>query len=288
MRRGSARRRIELLAGSALALPRVRAVRPDLRRSALCGGLGQLPRSQAVLDAGWLAPGGWMSVETSARRRVDPGGPRWSRRRATSAAPGLRFCAALSCFAALRISSISLPSRRPIAAAAALPASLTALPARLPRAPSPPLVKPCSASAASAAVAATATRSATSGLCSSLMNASPIVSADRLPPLLRRSATACELDDLLVPLCCPPCLHSARRLLSHRDRSCGLGFARSTHATRVRIREWLDRLSLCSKRTRPRCFTATNTRPEKREIRRRGDRGSRRTASRFSPRSRKI
>ena len=31
------------------------------------------PPSQAVLTAGWLAPGGWMSVETARGDAVDPG-----------------------------------------------------------------------------------------------------------------------------------------------------------------------------------------------------------------------
>ena len=63
--------------------------------------------------------------------------------------------------------------------------------------PPPLLVKPCSASAASAAVAATATSSATSGLCSSLMNASPVVSElRRPPPSVRRSATARDFAGL--------------------------------------------------------------------------------------------
>src|SRR5438552_552055 len=101
---------------------------------------------------------------------------------------------------ALRISSISVPSRRPTAAAAALPASFTALPARLPRAPPPPPAKPCSASAASAAVAATATSSATNGLCSSLMKASPALSLERRPPpSLLRSTSAPEPDLPLPP-----------------------------------------------------------------------------------------
>src|SRR5205085_11769992 len=68
-----------------------------------------------------------------------------------------------------------------------------ARPARLPVVPPPPprVLKPGSASAAKAAVAATATSSATSGLCRSLINASPAVSDARLPPsLLRRSLGA--------------------------------------------------------------------------------------------------
>ena len=42
----------------------VRSVRPDLRRPALCAGLRQRGR-QVGGQAGWLAPGGWLSVETS-------------------------------------------------------------------------------------------------------------------------------------------------------------------------------------------------------------------------------
>src|SRR4051812_16880401 len=75
-----------------------------------------------------------------------------------------------------------------MAAAAAFPACFTALPARLPRDP-PPLVKPCSASEASAAVAATATSSATNGLCSSWIKASPILASDREPPPPLEDAT---------------------------------------------------------------------------------------------------
>ena len=121
---------------------------------------------------------------------------------------GLRFCAGLRSFAALRISSISLLRRRPTAAAAAAPAAFTARPARLPvePPPAPRLLKPCSASAASAAVAATATSSATKGLWSSLMKASPVLSEarrPRSPP--RRSAAARGFEFLLagLSLWCP-------------------------------------------------------------------------------------
>src|SRR3954447_10327136 len=103
------------------------------------------------------------------------------------------FALLLDSFAARRISSISVLRRRPTAAAAATPAAFTARPARLPVVPPPPprVLKPCSASAASAAVAATATSSATSGLWSSLIKASPAVSDVRLPPSpLRRSLGA--------------------------------------------------------------------------------------------------
>src|SRR5690348_3975268 len=124
----------------------------------------------------------------------------YARRRASAA------YAAAPTFDAFLISSISVPRRRPTAAAAAFPAAFTALPARFPRLPLL-LVNPCSARAASAAVAATATSSAMSGLCSSLMKASPIpLSLERLPlplplppPLLRRGTTAVGLDPLLLP-----------------------------------------------------------------------------------------
>ncbi len=111
----------------------LRAVRPDLRRPALCEQAPAQRRRQAVAKADWLAPGGWMSVETSRGDEVDPGSFDDRDRSATSAARGLRFCAGLSRLRRLLISSISVLSRRPIAAAAALPAAFTALPARLPR-----------------------------------------------------------------------------------------------------------------------------------------------------------
>src|SRR5205085_3372267 len=77
-------------------------------------------------------------------------------------------------------------------------ASFTALPARFPRVPFSPVVKPCSASAASAAVAATATSSATSGLWRSLMNASPIPLSDDRPPPLELEAGASALDEVAL------------------------------------------------------------------------------------------
>src|SRR5690348_16357068 len=89
----------------------------------------------------------WPVGRSNARRRPSEG---------YAVAPPLAF-------AADRISSISVVRRRPTAAAAALPAALTALPARL-RLVALLLVKPCSARAARAAVAATATSSAISGL----------------------------------------------------------------------------------------------------------------------------
>ena len=51
---------------------------------------------EAVVAADWLAPGGWMSVETSRSDAVDPATSWKSQPPATSAARGLRFCAALS------------------------------------------------------------------------------------------------------------------------------------------------------------------------------------------------
>jgi len=100
----------------------------------------------------------------------------------------------------LRISSISVPRRRPTAAAAALPAAFTAFPARPLRDAPELLVKPLSANAAKAAVAATATNSATSGLCNSLMNASPMPASSepRPPSPLRRWETVTDLDLLFV------------------------------------------------------------------------------------------
>src|SRR6185369_1612625 len=125
------------------------------------------------------------------RRRRRSG--RFHRRSDTRRRP--RAAYAFAVFATFLISSISLPSRRPTADAAALPAAFTARPARLPVEVPSLLVNPCSASDASAAVAATATSSAASGLCSSFTNASPAsirfdplepfaFAPDFLPPLL--------------------------------------------------------------------------------------------------------
>ena len=111
----------------ARAAPR-RAVRPDLRRPALCARVGQRRgrggRRGRLARAGRLAGGRNRARRPGRRRR-----PGRSRPSATSAARGLRFCGALAAFDAFLISSISSVSRRPIAAAAALPAALTALPA---------------------------------------------------------------------------------------------------------------------------------------------------------------
>ena len=74
-------------------------------------------------------------------------------------------------------------------------------PFKVPREPlAPRLAKPCSANVARAAVAATARRSATSGLCSSFMKASP-ASADLVEPLCRLRELLCRLlEPLLVRL----------------------------------------------------------------------------------------
>ena len=187
------------------------------------------------------------------------------RRRSRSA---YAFAPLLDALAALRISSTSVPSLRPTAAAAALPASFTALPARLPRVPSPPLVNPCSASGGQSRRRGDRDELGDERTLQQLdkrisharVRGSPSSAAAAFGHRLR--ARRPPRSTLAARLACT----LARRLLSHRDRSCGLGFARSTHATRVRIREWLDRLSLCSKRTRPRRFTATNMLLEKREF----------------------
>lgn len=63
--------RIRLLGGSALALPRAGAF--DLVLADPPYGLGAGSAVvEAVAAAGWLAPGGWMSVETSREDSVDP------------------------------------------------------------------------------------------------------------------------------------------------------------------------------------------------------------------------
>lgn len=64
--------RIQLVAGSALALPKAQPM--DL----IFADPPYTPSSgtaavKAVTDAGWLAPGGWMSVETGRGDDVDPG-----------------------------------------------------------------------------------------------------------------------------------------------------------------------------------------------------------------------
>lgn len=65
--------RVRILPASALSLPRSAAVDLVLADPPYAPGSGTAA-VQAVIDAGWLAPGGWLSVETSRSDDVDPGG----------------------------------------------------------------------------------------------------------------------------------------------------------------------------------------------------------------------
>lgn len=62
---------IQVLAGSALALPRAQAFDLIFADPPYGAGSGTAV-VQSVVKAEWLAPGGWMSVETSSRDNVDP------------------------------------------------------------------------------------------------------------------------------------------------------------------------------------------------------------------------
>ena len=63
---------MQLLASSALALPRAEPFDLVFADPPYAPGSGtDVVRS--VLDAGWLAPGGWMSVETSRKDSIDAG-----------------------------------------------------------------------------------------------------------------------------------------------------------------------------------------------------------------------
>lgn len=64
--------RIRVIASSALALPRAEAVDLVFADPPYSAGSGTAA-VQAVSQAGWLAPGSWMSVETSRQDPVDPG-----------------------------------------------------------------------------------------------------------------------------------------------------------------------------------------------------------------------
>jgi len=64
--------RLQVLGGSALALPKAEPFDLILADPPYASGSGTAVVS-AVLDAGWLAPGGWMSVETAKGDPVDPG-----------------------------------------------------------------------------------------------------------------------------------------------------------------------------------------------------------------------
>jgi 16S rRNA (guanine966-N2)-methyltransferase len=64
--------RVQILAGSAMALPRVEPFHLILADPPYAAGSGNAV-VDAVTKAGWLAPGGWMSVETSRDDAVEPG-----------------------------------------------------------------------------------------------------------------------------------------------------------------------------------------------------------------------
>jgi 16S rRNA (guanine966-N2)-methyltransferase len=63
---------VQVLAGSALALPRSEAFDLIFADPPYAPGSGSAAVA-AVAAAGWLAPGGWMSVETSRDDDVEPG-----------------------------------------------------------------------------------------------------------------------------------------------------------------------------------------------------------------------
>ena len=65
--------RAEVLGGSALSLPRSRAFDLVFADPPYAPGSGSAA-VKAVVDAGWLAGGGWLSVETARRDAVDPRG----------------------------------------------------------------------------------------------------------------------------------------------------------------------------------------------------------------------
>ncbi len=64
--------RVRVIAGSALALPRSEPFDLILADPPYAGGSGSAV-VQAVSSAGWLAPGGWISVETGRGDAVEPG-----------------------------------------------------------------------------------------------------------------------------------------------------------------------------------------------------------------------
>ena len=63
---------MQVLASSALALPRVEPFDLIFADPPYAPGSGTAV-VRSVLEAGWLAPGGWMSVETSHQDRIDLG-----------------------------------------------------------------------------------------------------------------------------------------------------------------------------------------------------------------------
>ena len=65
--------RIQIMGGSALALPRSEPFDLIFADPPYAPGSGTAA-VEAVLDADWLAPGGWMSIETARGETVDPAG----------------------------------------------------------------------------------------------------------------------------------------------------------------------------------------------------------------------
>ena len=68
-----ARDRAIVLTGSALALPRSKPFDLIFADPPYAPGSGTAA-ARAAVEAGWLAPGGWLSVETSRDEKVDPSG----------------------------------------------------------------------------------------------------------------------------------------------------------------------------------------------------------------------
>ena len=65
--------RVQILGGSALALPKSEPFELLFADPPYAPGSGSAVVT-AVADAAWLAPGGWMAVETARNDKVDPGG----------------------------------------------------------------------------------------------------------------------------------------------------------------------------------------------------------------------
>jgi len=63
---------VRVIAGSALALPRAEPFDLILADPPYVAGAGTA-LVRCIADADWLAPGGWLSVETSRSDGVDPG-----------------------------------------------------------------------------------------------------------------------------------------------------------------------------------------------------------------------
>jgi 16S rRNA (guanine966-N2)-methyltransferase len=71
IRRNAEKLPVELLSASALALPRSEPFDLIFADPPYEKGAGTAV-VESVLESGWLAPGGWMSVETSRDDRIDP------------------------------------------------------------------------------------------------------------------------------------------------------------------------------------------------------------------------